>query len=214
MTESARLQQRACTGAAARVSASGVDGHHKPDACVCRLRDRRDIFHCSNLVTHDNVRCKCAAHAAYRCVWGIPKARRGAEAAACRSRTAPQGRFRNARPLRLFFGPPRKAPPARREAASFCCCPAHLRSAAPRRCAQQRTQNGVAGTQARASHAQIDGRDIFERKGSAAIHECRTAHAAPARPAAEQSRSRCNPQNCAPNIRRWPESSSAPACAA
>ena len=26
-----------------------------------------------------------------------------------------------------------------------------------------------------------------------------------ARPAAEQSRSRCNPQNCAPNIRRWPE---------
>ncbi len=178
MTESARLQQSR-TGCGARFRVRRGWSPQARRLRFCRLRDRRDIFHCSNLVTHDNVRCKCAAHAAYRCVWGIPKARRSAEAAACRSRTAPQGRFRNARPPRLFFGPPRKAPPARREATSFAAA-RRTRDQQPHAgCAQQRTQNGVAGTQARASHAQIDGRDIFERKGSAAIHECRTAHARP-----------------------------------
>ena len=77
------------------------------------------------------------------------------------------------------FRPAAEAPPARREAASFAAA-RRTRDQQPHAgCAQQRTQNGVAGTQARASHAQIDGRDIFERKGSAAIHECRTAHARP-----------------------------------
>ena len=181
MTESARLQQsHVLRPAAQRFRVRRVDGHHKPDACVCRLRDRRDIFHCANLVTHDNVRCKCAQRMLHTDVFGVsrkhvavlrqPRAEAGLLHRGDFETLVHYGCFSARRgKLRQHGAKQRRFAAARR-----------TRDQQPHAgCAQQRTQNGVAGTQARASHAQIDGCDIFERKGSAAIHECRTAHARP-----------------------------------